>query len=149
MFGIPSVLFWLIAVVIFAIIEAVTVGLASIWFAIGGVAAMIAATFHASFPIQVLVFIVVSILLLLSTRRIAVKYIYKQKIATNADSLIGLTAVVEEDIDNFKSKGLVKVKGQMWSARSKDDQTIESGKKIKILKIEGVKLIVEPIEDVV
>ncbi len=138
---------WLIAMVALLIIEAVVPGLISIWFAIGALAALLAALLHAPLWLQIVWFLVVSIATLVLTRPLAAKYVNARTQPTNADVLIGRECVVTETIDDLQGSGAVKVSGKVWTARTgKDDVRIEKGAKARILRIEGVKLIVEPIE---
>ena len=137
-------IFWLIATVLLAIIEAATMGLTSIWFACGSLAAMIAAILGAGLWVQIALFIVVSAVLLLFTRPVATKYLKLGKEKTNADRVVGKTGVVIETIDNEKAVGLVRVDGQMWTARSVDGAVIAKDTEVKIDSISGVKLMVEP-----
>lgn len=133
--------FWLIAAVIFAVAEAATVQFVSIWFACGSVCAMAAAFITDSMLIQVSVFVLSSAIFLLCTRKV-VKKIGKNKTSTNADSLIGMTAVLTERADNDSATGTLKINGVTWSVKTLDGECIEAGTKVKIEKIEGVKLIV-------
>ena len=95
------------------------------------------------FPVQLIVFFVISLVLLFATRPIAVKYLNRGRTKTNADSLVGRKAVVTKDIDNLKSEGEAEVSGQIWTARSDDeDVKIPAGAVVEILRISGVKLIV-------
>ena len=135
---------WLAAIVILLAAEAMTLGLATIWFAGGALAAFFCALFGMDLMVQLIVFCVVSVLLLVVTRPLAVRWVNKDRIKTNAESLIGQTAVVTEPIDNLENKGQVQVNGQYWSARSlRDGAKIAQSKVVKIRKISGVKLIVE------
>ena len=135
---------WLAILVILLIIELITMGLTTIWFAGGALAAFLISLFYGSWPVQIMVFLSVSILLLLLTRPLAVKYINRNRTRTNADSLIGLEAIVTETIDNLAFQGQVQVSGQEWSARAlMDSEKIEKGSCVRILEIRGVKLIVE------
>ena len=139
-----DVIFWLVCVVIFAVAEIATMGLTTIWFAIGSLAALILALFGANVWIQVIVFILVSLVMILFTRPIAVKYFNTDRVRTNAESLIGRQAIVTQAIDNLHATGKVMVAGQEWSARSdQDDILIEEGAVTDILAINGVKLIVK------
>lgn len=104
---------WLIAMIVLLIIEAVVPGLISIWFALGALAALVAALFHAPFWLQVVWFLVVSILTLLLTRPFVKKYVNNRVTPTNADMVIGKEAVVTEAIDNLQEKGLC-----AWTERS-------------------------------
>ena len=98
-------LFWLVAMVLFGVLEAVTVGLTSIWFALGALGALAAAAASAPVIVQIVVFLGVSFLTLLLVRPLAQHYVNDRKVATNADRVIGREAVVTEDIDNIQGKG--------------------------------------------
>ncbi len=135
---------WLILLVVLLVIEIITLGLSTIWFAGGAVVAFIAALLGAPTAVQVILFLIVSILLLVFTRPVAVKYLNRTRVRTNVESLIGKKAVVSETIDNMKSAGHVTVNGLEWMARSQDDgEIIEKEEIIRIVRVEGVKLIVE------
>lgn len=137
---------WLIILVILVIVELATMGLTTIWFAGGSLVAFIAALLHAGLPVQIILFFAVSFVLLFFTRPIALKYFNVDRIKTNAESLVGETGIVLEEIDNIQSSGQVQVRGQEWTARSVEDNVkIPNGKLVKIQRIEGVKLIVEEI----
>ena len=135
-------LFWIIALVVFGVLEAATVQLVSIWFMGGALAAFIVASFGFDMTAQITVFVLVSALLLLVTRPLVKKRLEKNKIATNADSLIGKVTLAHEDISNIKETGSVKIGGVIWAARSLDGEDIPAGEPVKIEKIEGVKLLV-------
>ena len=138
---------WLIAMIVLLIIEAVVPGLISIWFALGALAALVAALFHAPFWLQVVWFLVVSILTLLLTRPFVKKYVNNRVTPTNADMVIGKEAVVTEAIDNLQEKGAVRLDGKIWTARMSDENAgAEVGETVRILRIEGVKLITERIK---
>ena len=138
-----TVIFWAVAVVAFVILELATVGLASIWFAIGALAALIATLLGAPLWLQIVLFAVVSIATLLLTRPLAKKYINSRATATNADRVIGKRAVVKERIDELAGTGAVLADGKMWSARTVDGAAAESGDIVTVREIRGVKLIVE------
>ena len=125
-------IFWLAAFIVFAIGEAVTVGLVSVWFAVGALAGLFAAALGAGLWLQIAVFLGVSAL-------------KSKPSATNADRVIGAQALVTETIDNAQAQGQVRVKGQVWSARSAQDVVIPAGRDVKVLRIEGVKVIVETV----
>jgi membrane protein implicated in regulation of membrane protease activity len=134
---------WLAAAIIFIIIEAVTVGLTTIWFAAGALVALILALIKVGVGVQVAVFLILSLVLLATTRKIFVNKLKTGSEKTNVDALVGEEAVVLEDITPFNT-GLVKVKGQNWTAIAADkDASILKGSTVKIKAIEGVKLIVE------
>jgi membrane protein implicated in regulation of membrane protease activity len=134
---------WAVAIVVFGVFEAVTAQLVSIWFVLGAVAALISAFFGASFTVQVIVFIVVTILALVITRPLVKKYIHPNKEHTNADKVLGQVGIVVEDINNIQATGQVKVDGKIWTARTIDNSLISKDKEVIIEKIEGVKLIVK------
>ncbi|MEG1049017.1 MAG: NfeD family protein [Oscillospiraceae bacterium] len=136
---------WFILFVIFLIAEVVTAGpLVSIWFCFGALAAMVSASAGVPFMVQAIVFLVISIALLIITKPIVKKYLHKKIVVTNADAIIGRNGIVTEKINNLQAAGAVKVDGKIWTARSKDeDVLIEAGAEVTILKIEGVKVIVE------
>lgn len=134
---------WLIVVAACVLIEAITLGLTTIWFAIGALAAWLLSMAGLSVYVQIVAFMLVSIVCLILTRPIAVKKLNIGKEKTNLDSLIGETAKVESTIDNFNDKGYAKVRGQIWSARAVDDDIIEKNELVVIKEIRGVKLIVK------
>lgn len=134
---------WLIALVGFAVGEGLTVGLTSIWFAVGALGAMIVAELGAELWVQIVVFALVSLLSLGMLRPLAKKYLRKDIQPTNADRAIGQTAVVTDTINNTQGSGTAKVFGQEWSARSAHDVVIPAGTEVRVLRIEGVKLFVE------
>lgn len=134
---------WLGIFVILLIIEILTMGLTTIWFAGGALAAFGAGVIGFGLVVQVVVFVVVSVLLLVLTRPLAVKYFNQERQKTNAESLIGQQALVIEDIDTLQSAGRVEVNGQEWSAKTDEpDGKIEKNKIVVIDGIQGVKLIV-------
>ncbi|MPM74022.1 hypothetical protein SDC9_121007 [bioreactor metagenome] len=136
--------FWLIALVVFAVVEAVTVGLASVWFAAGALAALIAAGAGGALWLQIAVFLTVSFLALVLIRPLAQKFFTPRHQPTNADRIVGSKAVVTREIDNLKAQGLVSVSGVIWTARAEDDQVIPEGATVRVLRIEGVKAYVTP-----
>ena len=143
MIPIPFTVLWLIALIVFAVGEAITVGLTSVWFAVGALGALIAAGFGAALWLQVVVFLALSGVTLLLVRPLAKKFLTPRYQATNADRVIGATALVTEEIDNLKGSGLVNISGQVWTARPAHDVVIQPGREVKVLRIEGVKVFVE------
>ena len=134
---------WLAVAVVLLIIEAAVPGLISIWFALGALAAMISAVFHAPIWLQFGWFMIVSVLTLILTRPFVRKYVNSRTIRTNAQSLIGMEAVVSAAINNLQQQGQVKGAGQEWTARTEDNEsTIPEGTVVTVERIEGVKLIV-------
>lgn len=133
---------WFIAMVVLMIVEFSTVSLTSIWFALGALAALIAALCGAPIWLQVVWFLVVSVLALIATRPLVKKYINGKTTPTNADMLMGQTCVVTEPISNLSETGAVKIGGKVWTARSEDGTVFAPGEKVVAVRIEGVKLIV-------
>ena len=136
---------WLVLLIVFAASEAVTVGLTSIWFAAGALAALVAALLGGALWIQITLFLAVSILCMAAVRPLAKKHLNSKVEHTNADRVIGAEAQVTEDIDNIHGKGAVIIRGMTWSARSQDGAPIPTGTLVKVLRIEGVKVFVEQI----
>ena len=141
-FEFSMTMFWVIAMVVFLVVEAVTVGLASIWFAVGALIAMFSAMVGAPVWLQILVFLAVSALTLYFTRPLVKKYVNGKVQPTNADMLIGKECRVTETIDNIAGTGAVYVDGKTWSARCENDEVIPEGMLVKAIRIDGVKLIV-------
>ena len=135
---------WLLVLLVCIIVEFVTMGLTTVWFAGGALVALLAAALNVPVAIQVALFLGVSILLLIFTRPIAVKYFNKDRIRTNAESMIGRQAIVISEINNLEGIGQVTVSGMEWSARSINDVEIPVGEVVIVRAINGVKLIVEP-----
>lgn len=139
-----TIAFWVVALVVFLIVEAVTAGLVSIWFVFGSLVALICAALGAAVWLQIFWFVIVSVATLVLTRPLVKRYVDSRSVATNADRSIGRTAVVTERIDNLAAAGAVKLDGVVWTARSTDDAVaIETGERVTVRAIEGVKLIVE------
>ena len=134
---------WLFIIIVLGIIEAMTVNLVSIWFIISGLFALITSFIFDNFLIQFAIFVVLGVLLMITTRDILEKKLVSKE-KTNLDRIIGMKGVVTEEIDVLKV-GEVKVDGKAWSAVS--STKLEVGEVVKILKIEGVKLIVERVEE--
>ena len=139
---------WLVAFVILIGIEAATMALTTIWFAGGAVFAFFAAVLGFSVQTQLVVFLIVSFILLLFTRPLAMRFVNRETVKTNVDGLIGRKAKVIAKIDNNEPSGAAVVDGQEWTARSADDAvTIPAGTHVVIKEVRGVKLIVEPISE--
>jgi membrane protein implicated in regulation of membrane protease activity len=143
---IPMALVWLIIAFVLAVIEAFSLGLTTIWFAGGAVVAVVAALLGASVPLQVVIFVVVSILLLVLTRPWAMKHFKTKLENTNIDAVIGKEAMVTKDISPF-SAGEARLNGLTWVALATDKNlTISAGTPVRVDAVEGVKLIVTPLE---
>lgn len=138
---------WLVAMIILLIIEGVVPGLVSIWFALGALAALISALFGAPVWLQIVWFLLVSVVALAVTRPLAKKYVNSRVQPTNADAVIGKDCIVTEDIDNILGVGAVVVGGKTWTARSQGEGIkLKKGETVKAVRIDGVKLIVVPAE---
>ncbi len=144
--NIPDYLLWLGLVIVFGIVEAATMGLTSIWFAVGALAAMVSAVCHAPLWLQIAVFVVVSGVAVWLTRGKVQNQFNQGREATNADRILGHVGVVQEAIDNQKAVGLVKVDGTLWTARSVSGEPIPAETEVVVLYIEGVKAMVEPVQ---
>ena len=137
-------LIWLGILAVLLVIEAITAGLTTIWFAGGALIAAIASYVGAGVMAQILLFLCISLVLLIFTRPVAMKYFNKETIQTNANSLIRKKAVVIQDIDNLAQTGQVRINDSEWTARTADDsQKIGKGAVVLIEEIRGVKLIVK------
>lgn len=136
---------WLSAVVLFAVVEAATVALVSLWFLGGALVAFVASLLGAALWLQALLFLLVSAGLILCLRPFAKKFIQPRITSTNFDRIIGMQAPVVERIDNLEGSGAIKVEGNVWSARSEAGNVIEEGAVVEIVKIQGVKVYVKSI----
>lgn len=137
-------LIWLSLAILLGMIEGMTAALVSIWFAGGAVAAFLVSLLGAGFVLQLVVFVAVSAILLAFMRSLAQKKALTETVATNADRILGRLAVVTEPIDNLKATGAVRIDGVEWTARCNSDNIISAGETVKILQIDGVKVVVEP-----
>ena len=138
---------WLGAIVIFGVLEAATAGLVSIWFVAGAAAALAAALVGLDLSIQFALFLLVSGLTLLATRPMVKRLRAEKPIPTNLDRVLGMEGRVTETVDNAISAGAVYVDGKTWSARSTDGSVLPKGQMVRIVKMEGVKLFVEKVEE--
>lgn len=145
MFGIDAWIIWTILLVAFLIAEAVTFDMVTVWFAIGALAALILDILNAPVWMQITVFVIISIVLLLLfilMIKPRLGSFMKKSEATNADRVVGEQGIVTLDIDPVQATGLVKVKGQIWSAVSEDNRKIEEGTKVVVTEIRGVRVVV-------
>ena len=140
-------IFWIGAVIVFGVVEAVTAGLVSIWFVAGAVAALIAAMADLSILAQLVIFLAVSAAALAATRPLVKKLSAGKTVPTNADRVLEEQGKVTETIDNGNARGAVYVDGKTWTARSADDAVIPAGARVRIEGIDGVKLLVREIAD--
>lgn len=139
---------WLVLIILLSIVEMSTLSLVCIWFIIGAVGAMISSAFGADFLLQLVVFVTVSLIFLIFTRPLVKRFLKVKETRTNADRIIGEKAIVVQEINNLKFTGQVKVMGQVWTARSEEDENIfPEGETVNVVGIAGVKLIVKRIDD--
>lgn len=135
---------WLIVFVACIVIEIITMGLTTIWFAGGALIAAVGAALEVPFWMQVVLMVLVSLVLLYFTRPVAVKYFNKDRVKTNVESLVGKQAIVISEIDNLQGIGQVTVGGQEWTARTVEEGiTLPVGSVVVVRAISGVKLMVE------
>ena len=137
--------FWLMAFIILVVMEFLTMGLTTIWFAVGALAAFFASLFGAAFWVQIILFLIVSLVVLVVYRPLAVKYVNSRRTRTNVDDLIGKEGKVTEKIDNLNQTGRVVLNGMDWSARTTIGGTIDVDTIVRVVDVKGVKLIVEPV----
>ena len=137
---------WLLLMVAFLAIESSTVALVCLWFAFGALASLILSLLNMQPWVQVVVFLAVSCALLAALRPLVKKYITPKLVKTNIDSVIGSVGLVTQTIDNVKAAGQVKLGAMVWTARSASGQVIPEGTLIRVARIEGVKVFVEPAE---
>ncbi len=137
---------WLGLVVLCAVLEGVTAQLVSIWFVVGGIAALVSSLFHVNPFIQIAIFLFVTAITIVATRPMVRRLLNTKKVRTNADRYVGMEGVVTTDIDNEAGVGMVRVAGNLWSARSEDNAPVTAGTQVRISRIEGVKLIVLPVK---
>ncbi|MDE6663768.1 MAG: NfeD family protein [Lachnospiraceae bacterium] len=135
---------WLVLLVILIVIELITMGLTTIWFAGGALAAALVSIPDTPVVLQVIVFLIVSLVLLFFTRPVAVKYFNKDRVRTNIEGMIGRQAIVVSEINNVEGIGQVNTGGMEWSARSSyHNVVLPVGAVVTVLGVDGVKLIVE------
>jgi membrane protein implicated in regulation of membrane protease activity len=143
-----TTMYWLAAMIILILIEIPTVGLTTIWFAIGALVAVIASVVGLGFGVQIVLFVVVSLGMLIFTRPWAMKYINANRTKTNYEGIIGKIVRITKDVDNISETGCAIVNGQEWTVRANVDTTkISSGSLAKVVDIRGVKLIVEEFKE--
>lgn len=140
---------WLVLLVILVVIELITMGLTTIWFAGGALAAALISIPGTPLALQILVFLIVSAVLLYFTRPVAVKYFNRDRIRTNVESMVGRQAIVISEINNLEGIGQVNTGGMEWSARSSyHNVVLPVGAVVTVLGVDGVKLIVEERKEV-
>ena len=133
---------WLIIVILLALIEITTINLTTVWFVASGILALIVSLYVDNYILQFGIFVIVGVILLITTKPFLTKFIKQHKVRTNVDRIIGMTGVVNEKISKNEN-GEVKVDGKRWTAFA--DKTIQQGDLVKVLEIKGVKIKVEKI----
>lgn len=137
-------IFWICALVLLVVVELLTYGLTTIWFAGGSLVALIVSLCKGELWLQCLLFFAVSILLLLFTRPVALKYANRNAMASNVSVLIGKKTLVTKDIHNLTQEGQVKINDIEWIARSQDEgDIIPKGTTVEVVSVEGTKLTVK------
>lgn len=139
---ITATVIWAIGIIAFVVLEAATYQMVSIWFAIGAVGGIIASALGASFNVQMIIFIVLSVIFLIALRPVSMKVLKARGAKTNVDGLIGKEVLITKDIDNLNGVGEGKINGMTWSVRSLDNAKIPANTTAVVEKVEGVKLIV-------
>ncbi len=142
----PQIIFWLVLMIVFIVAELMTEGLVSIWFAAGSLISLIIACFSDNVIVQIILFLVVSIALVIATRPWAKKFLNSRTKQTNSDRIIGEEICIVEAVSNRNQTGMANVHGREWTVRSSDDHVeFSKGELARVVKISGVKLIVEKI----
>nr|WP_297708336.1 NfeD family protein [uncultured Butyrivibrio sp.] len=137
---------WLVLTIVLAVIELTTLGLITIWFAIGSVFALFVALLGGNTWVQLIIFVIVSALTMLTVRPLATKYINSKVKKTNIDAVIGRKLIAKTDIDNVKGTGKVDMDGSTWLAASSiDEVVINAGDEVRVVRVSGAKLIVEKV----
>ena len=137
---------WVGLMVVFGILELSTVNLVSIWFVAGSLVAMIAALSGASLWVQIILCLVTAGILLAFLQPFVRKFVSPKKTATNADMVLGREAYLTEEVDNIRGTGSLKLDGKEWTVRSVDQSLLPAGTLVKIVRLEGVKLYVTPVQ---
>lgn len=141
-----NTIFWLIAMVVFLVVEASTVTMVSLWFALGSLAALVVSLF-AGTGWQIAAFLAVSAAALAMLRPLARKYLKPKLTRTNIDAVVDSKGYVTEPIDNLAATGQVKLGAMYWTARSSAGEKIPEGTLVKVDKIEGVKVFVTAVRE--
>ena len=139
-------MFWLIVAGIFFIGEMLTVGFLIFWLGIGALLALLVSLFTSNLLIQTAAFVVSSIILIFSTKSFADKFSKKDSVPTNVYTLNGKKGIVIEEINPTEGKGLIKVGGEVWSALCDENTVIPKDSEVEIVRIQGVKAVVIPLE---
>lgn len=132
---------WLGIAIVCAVIEGLSFGLTTVWFALSAILMVFISLLHPPVYAQCLLFVMIAVVLLIFTRPFALKVLRTNRVKTNADSLVGKTAFVIKDISEWE-KGQVKINGAVWTAASADGSAIPTDSECTIERIEGVTVIV-------
>ena len=138
---------WLIAAGVFLILEIFTLGFLVFWLSIGCLLSALVSLITDSLIVQTTVFVISSVLLIFATKPLVKKFTEKDNTKTNVYSLAGKKAIVIEDINWTEGTGQIKFEGQVWSAKTEEQVNIEKGTEVNIVKIEGVKAFVKPLNE--
>ena len=138
---------WIVAILVFAGLEAYMSVLVSIWFAAGSAAALVATLLGANIYTQIVVFLVVSLASMFLLRHAALKSIKNNAESTNLDRIVGQNIVIDTDVDRKQNTGTATIGDVVWKVKSKDGNSIPAGASARVVGIEGVKLIIEKMED--
>lgn len=141
-----STIVWFVLLIILVLAEASTVMVVSLWFAAGALVAMITSMLGGPLWLQILLFIAVSGTLLYTLRPVLKKFFTPKLTRTNVDAVIGEEGITMVAVDNLMAQGKVKLNGMEWSARSTSGENIPENVKVRIDRVEGVKLYVTPVE---
>lgn len=141
-----NIYIWVIVAIVCALVEAATPQLVSIWFCVGALGSVISCFFTDNWIIQIAVFVLVSGIALILSRPLAKKITKFDRTKTNSDRYIGKVGIVTAEINNELGKGMVNVSGSVWTARSVDNTVILKDTNVEVISIEGVKLMVKPVE---
>ena len=143
-----AAIIWIALIIIFAVVEIITVGLTSIWFAGGAGGALLVDAAGLGPVWQFAAFVIVSVILLVFTRPFAMRFINTRRLKTNYEGIIGKTIRISQKVDNIGQTGMAVVNGTEWTVRSEqDDVILEPGTLAKVVNISGVKLIVKKYEE--
>ena len=137
---------WLIVAVAFGIAELMTTSLTLVWFSIGALILMVLSTFIESIIIQIALFAAISITLLVVFTKYFVDQDKTYRYNTNLQGIEQRTGIVKEEIPSHMT-GIVTLTGEDWTAISEDGEKIQVGQLVKVIRIEGVKLVVKPVNN--
>ena len=140
-----NAIFWLALAIVLGVIEASTANLITVWFAVSALVVAVLAALGINGAALPVVFVVLAAILVVATRPLTKRFLSKKTVATNADRIISATGTVIVDIDPVENAGQVKVMGQVWSAKTADGAPLETGTAVRIVALEGVRVVVEKI----